>query len=245
MEAWKDGSNKEENGSVVPASNHPTIQLSNHPTIQPCPRTITELFIEGTQPTRTDDWHWRFALDTRNGLLAGAGCSQEFTTQKLYTLYPAEAGDWVRRQGIPQPPQAYSPLCPAESAGLEARKAESVDQPSNHPTIQPRNHPTIQPSNHPSFPLLLTSPDQGSRYQLTPEIPQAVQQINVAVRPASDVALQRVTLLVDGQPLATLTQPPYQVLWPMSVGTHIFTAVGVDVTGTEVQGNRVLIEVVE
>ena len=36
-----------------------------------CPRTIDELFIEGTQPTRTDDWHWLYRIDTRNGLLAG------------------------------------------------------------------------------------------------------------------------------------------------------------------------------
>ncbi len=216
-------------------SNQPTVQLTNQPAIQPCPRTITELFIEGTQPTRTDDWHWRFALDTRNGLLAGPGCSPEFTTPKLYTLYPAEAGDWVRRQGIPQPPQTYSPLCPAESARLEAWKVGSVEDWSL----------TIQPSNHPSFPLLLTSPDQGSRYQLTPEIPHAVQQINVAVRPANDVVLQQVTLLANGRPLATLTQPPYQVLWPMTVGTHLFTATGVDTEGNTLEGNSVMIEVVE
>ena len=67
----------------------------------------------------------------------------------------------------------------------------------------------------------------------------------MAARPADTVSLQQVTLLVDGLPLATLTDPPYQALWPMAVGTHTFTAVGVDGEGHVVEGNSVVIEVVE
>jgi len=78
---------------------------------------------------------------------------------------------------------------------------------------------------------------------LSPQIPPSAQQILVAARPADGVALRQVTLLVDGQPLATLTHPPYQALWPMVAGTHTFTATGVDVEGHKVVGNRVKIEV--
>ena len=67
----------------------------------------------------------------------------------------------------------------------------------------------------------------------------------MAVRVADGVALRQVTLLADGQPLITLAHPPYQVLWPMATGQHVFSAVGVDVTGNEVQGNEVMIEVVK
>jgi hypothetical protein len=91
----------------------------------------------------------------------------------------------------------------------------------------------------------MTSPDQGSRYRLSSEIPREVQQIAVAVRPADGVTLRQVTLLADGHPLATLTHPPYQVLWPMTAGTHVFTAVGVGAEGKKLQGNSVAIEVVE
>ena len=52
-------------------------------------------------------------------------------------------------------------------------------------------------------------------------------------------------LLVDGRPLVTLTSPPYQTLWPMTVGAHMFSAVGVDAEGNELIGNSVLIDVVE
>ncbi len=72
-----------------------------------------------------------------------------------------------------------------------------------------------------------------------------MQQIAVAARPADGITLDQVTLFADGRPLATLPRPPYQVLWPMTIGTHVFTAVGVDVEGNEMQGNSVVIEVVE
>jgi hypothetical protein len=57
--------------------------------------------------------------------------------------------------------------------------------------------------------------------------------------------LRQVTLLADGRPLATLARPPYQALWLMTAGAHVFTAVGVDEAGNELRGNSVTIEVVE
>jgi 1A family penicillin-binding protein len=191
----------------------------------PCPRTITELFIEGTEPTRLDDWHWLYTLDMRNGLLAGPDCPPQFTVQERYTLYPAEAQDWVRGQNIPQPPEMYSPLCPDQAVGSRTQETRDVSSTLN------------------SWPLILTSPDQGSRYRLSPELPAAAQQVVVAARPTDGVSLRQVTLLVDGYPLAALTRPPYQAWWPMAVGTHVFTAVGIDAAGNEIEGNRVTVEV--
>jgi 1A family penicillin-binding protein len=190
-----------------------------------CPHTITELFIAGTEPTRTDDWHWSFVLDVRNGLLAGPDCPPHLTTEARYTLYPAEAQDWARSQNIPQPPDMYSPLCPG-------RLAETPEPGSTNKALD-------------SWSLILTSPDQGSRYRLSPEIPSSAQQIVVSARPADGVSPLQVILLADGHPLATLTQPPYQALWPMAVGTHVFSAVGIDGTGNQIEGNRVSVEVVE
>ncbi len=67
----------------------------------------------------------------------------------------------------------------------------------------------------------------------------------MTVRPVDGMLLDQVTLLADGRPLATLTHPPYQILWPMTIGTHVFTAVGIDVDGNEIKGNNVVIEVTE
>jgi membrane carboxypeptidase/penicillin-binding protein PbpC len=192
-----------------------------------CPHTMNELFIAGTEPRRVDDWHWTYALDARNGLLAGAGCPQEATVQARYTLYPAEAQDWAAWQNIPQPPDAYSPLCPGDRETGDWR-LEIEDRPI---------------SNLQS--LILTSPDQGGRYRLSPEVPASSQQLFVAVRPAEGVALREVTLFLDGDPLATRADPPYQARWPMTPGTHTFWAVGEDVRGNRVESERVVIEVVE
>ncbi len=67
----------------------------------------------------------------------------------------------------------------------------------------------------------------------------------MAVRPVDGISLGYVTLLVDGHPLATLNSPPYHVLWRMTAGTHVFTALGMDANGNELEGNKVMIVVVE
>jgi len=189
------------------------------------------LFIEGTEPTRLDDWHWEYTLDARNGLLAGPGCPPEYTVVKRFTRYPAEAQEWARWQDIPQPPTAYSPLCSGQEVvgdwGLVIR-----GQIPNHQSLI-------------TNPLLLTSPDPNARYRLSPAVPASAQRLLVAARPADGVVLTQVTLLVDGEPLATLTTPPYQAFWPMVVGRHTFTAVGIDSGGNEVRGNSIAIEVIE
>jgi 1A family penicillin-binding protein len=246
LEDWKAGeSNQSTNLPIYQSTNLPIYQPSSLPTIQPCPRTITELFIEGTQPTRSDNWHWLVPLDTRNGLLAGAGCPLQFVTQRLYTLYPAEAQDWVRQQGIPQPPETYSPLCPGQGSGNQESGLRESGMRSGASGAKIPIPDSLIPDSLSPDSLIMTSPDQGSRYRLSSEIPREVQQIAVAVRPADGVNPRQVTLLADGHPLATLTRPPYQVLWPMMTGTHTFTAVGVDAEGKELQGNNVTIEVVE
>jgi membrane peptidoglycan carboxypeptidase len=228
----------------------PDLQPSGFPTMRPCPHTLTELFIEGTQPTQTHDWHWLFSLDTRNGLLAGPGCPPQFIGQRLYTLYPAEGRDWARKQGIPQPPEANSPLCPSDQLA-DGRKLEDQSEDNRNGLRPPNLSPKesyglgLQPSDLPTSQLILTSPDQGSRYRLSPEIPAGLQKIAIAVRPADGVDLERVMLLADGHPLATIPYPPYRVLWPMAIGTHVFSAVGIDLEGNELQGNRVVIEVVQ
>ncbi|GAB4535338.1 MAG: PBP1A family penicillin-binding protein [Anaerolineae bacterium] len=242
---WKAGATSSSGspGRASPQSSGlPIYQASDYPIIQRCPRTIAELFIEGTQPTRGDDWHWLFALDTRNGLLAGGECPAQYTTHKLYTLYPAEAQDWARKQNIPQPPEAYSPLCPG---GASASGSPLASDGGRWKNGESPGHPISQSSTLPDSPLVLTSPDQGSRYRLSPEIPQTMQQMMVAARPVDGVTLDQLTLLVDGRPLVTLVHAPYQALWPMTAGVHVFTATGVDREGNELQSNRVTIEVTE
>jgi membrane carboxypeptidase/penicillin-binding protein PbpC len=212
--------------NVQPSSIHNSqLTIDNSQFPLPCPHTLTELFISGTEPQRLDDWHQTIALDRRNGLRAGPGCPLEFVSPQTYTLYPAEARAWAKKQAIPQPPEAYSPLCPGESA--------------NQRMANERISPAPLPPRSPA--LIFTSPDQGSVFRLSPDIPVDKQKIRVSVRPTDGVSPRQVRLLLNGRPLGSGPE----LLWQMVPGEYTFEAVGVDSTGNEVRANRVTIKVVE
>ncbi len=194
-----------------------------------CPRRVEEWFIEGTQPTRRDDWHWWYRLDKRNGLLAGPQCPAPYVTYRRYTLYPAEAQEWARQQGIPRPPEHYSPLCPLPGTMSE---------------VQPNVADVVAYATPPTA-LVMLSPDEGARYRLSAEIPPMAQRLMVHVRPVDGVVPHQITLLVDGQPLATVTRPPYRAAWEMRPGHHTFAARGVDASGRPLHSNMVHVEVTE
>jgi len=144
-----------------------------------------------------------------------------------FTRYPSEAQAWAAKQGVPQPPGAYSPLCPSPEGAASGPQADPVE-PS-------------QPTTEPGQALIFTSPDQGTVLRLVPDIPPDKQRIRVSVRPADGVTPGRVTLLHNGQPLAEGSE----TLWQMVPGEHTFEAVGVDRQGQTLSSNRVTIRVVE
>ncbi len=93
--------------------------------------------------------------------------------------------------------------------------------------------------------LKMNSPDAGAVYRLDPGIPRDAQRIKVVAYSPAGVSLQEVTLLVDGRPLARFNSPPYQVLWRLEAGRHIFSAEGVTVGGEQVASDEVWVEVWE
>jgi 1A family penicillin-binding protein len=187
-----------------------------------CSRRIEEIFIAGTEPKEVDTWHRPVKIDVRDGLLATDTCPSEQVVQKVYTFYPAEAQEWARVQGIPQPPPEYSPLCPPQVADTVG----AVSNRDDAGAVSKRA-------------LVITSPDQGSTFRLTPAIPQAHQQIEIAARPGDGVALAQITLYVDGQPLASLSRPPYRAFWLLAPGEHVVTATGVDRQGNNLSSKSV------
>ncbi len=69
--------------------------------------TVTELFLAGTVPTQKDNVHQAFRINRDNGKLATAYTPPEKVEERVYEVYPPVAADWVREQGIPQPPTEY------------------------------------------------------------------------------------------------------------------------------------------
>jgi penicillin-binding protein 1C len=69
-----------------------------------CPNLINALFIEGTEPTEYCNVHRVERVNRESGKLATACTPPELVEERVYEVYPPEAADWVREQGIPQPP---------------------------------------------------------------------------------------------------------------------------------------------
>jgi hypothetical protein len=205
----------------------PLLETEQYPI--PCPHTITERFIAGTEPQRLDDWHQRIALDRRNGLRAGSGCPLDFTVFRTFTLYPAEVQSWARKQGIPEPPAVYSPFCPdqTEEVVISPQAKETPFVLTEQPPIEAA--------------LVFTSPDQGSVFRLVPTIPIDKQKIRIEVRPVDGVEVAQLSLLINGRFLADGSE----TLWQMTPGVYTFEAVGVDGAGHEIRASGITVEVVE
>jgi penicillin-binding protein 1C len=69
-----------------------------------CPNRVKALFIEGTEPTQYCNVHRVERVNRQTGKLATACTPPELVEERVYEIYPPEAADWVREQGIPQPP---------------------------------------------------------------------------------------------------------------------------------------------
>jgi penicillin-binding protein 1C len=69
-----------------------------------CPNRVNALFIEGTEPTEYCNVHRVERVNRQSGKLATACTPPELVEERVYEVYPPEAADWVRQEGIPQPP---------------------------------------------------------------------------------------------------------------------------------------------
>jgi penicillin-binding protein 1C len=69
-----------------------------------CPDKTKALFIEGTEPTEYCNVHRVERVNRETGKLATVCTPPELVEDRVYEVYPPEAADWVRTQGIPQPP---------------------------------------------------------------------------------------------------------------------------------------------
>lgn len=80
--------------------------------------TVTELFLEGSEPKTDDSIHQAFRINRENGKLATVYTPPELVEERIYEVYPPVANDWVRENSIPQPPVEYDDSTgPAINAG--------------------------------------------------------------------------------------------------------------------------------
>lgn len=81
-----------------------------------CP-TVTEYFIEGTEPAVYDNVFQEFKINRETGRLATIYTPPELVETRVYRIYPERAADWVRENEIPQPPTEYDTIDDAPGGG--------------------------------------------------------------------------------------------------------------------------------
>jgi hypothetical protein len=173
-----------------------------------CARHHVELFIAGTEPVQYDDTYRRLALDAGSGLLWTGGC-QGPRRDQVFRVVPAEALTWATQQGISQPPTDF---CDGQPAGDTAETGSTARRPGEQRTV-----------------LSVTFPYEAAVIAISPQIPAAMQQLELTAR--AEVAMRQVTITVDGAPIATLSRPPYRAIWQLAPGEHLVRAVGLDING--------------
>jgi 1A family penicillin-binding protein len=192
-----------------------------------CPATRRERFLAGSEPHQLDASHVAVAIDPQLGCRAPAGYPADRVTTRIFRILPPEAESWVVAAGLARVPRQ---VCPLLATADERRTTDpsmplragdgrrTMDDPSPlaETSVSPC-HLVILSSCQSAAPALLT-PAHGAVFALSPGVPRERQQIELNARADADVA--KLTLLVDGQPLAVFDRPPYRAFWPLAPGAH-------------------------
>jgi membrane carboxypeptidase/penicillin-binding protein PbpC len=80
-------------------------------------------------------------------------------------------------------------------------------------------------------------PVAGARFALSPGVPAARQQIKIEAQAASGTT--SLTFLLDGSPITTLAEAPYQIFWQLQPGGHRVQVIATDAQGRAWPGAEV------
>lgn len=77
---------------------------------QECPNLVTEIFLNGSEPTQADNLFREFSINRETGLLATVFTPPELVDVRVYMLIPEEAREWALSAGMDIPPTAYDAI---------------------------------------------------------------------------------------------------------------------------------------
>ncbi|MCC6801603.1 MAG: hypothetical protein IT319_01865, partial [Anaerolineae bacterium] len=78
--------------------------------------------------------------------------------------------------------------------------------------------------------LRLLAPDPYTIFQLSPLLPPETQRLRLTV--GAPQGTESVTYVLDGEPLATVEQSPWEAWWALELGDHELTAEALLADGT-------------
>jgi membrane peptidoglycan carboxypeptidase len=75
-----------------------------------CPNLVTEIFLNGSEPTQPDTLFREFSINRETGLLATVFTPPELVDNRVYMIVPEEAREWAESAGMPIPPTSYDAI---------------------------------------------------------------------------------------------------------------------------------------
>jgi membrane carboxypeptidase/penicillin-binding protein PbpC len=189
-----------------------------------CPATRRERFLAGSEPRQLDMSHVAVKIDPQLGCRAPAGYPADRVATRVFRILPPEAESWVVAAGLARAPRDVCPVLADERPKTNDRGQTTNDKrrttddalPLAETNLAPCHLVTLSPCQS-GAPALL-SPVPGAVFALSPGVPRERQQLEFLARAGADVA--KLTLLVDDQPLAVFSGPPYRAFWQLAPGTH-------------------------
>lgn len=201
-----------------------------------CPRVRREVFVQGTEPKRADNAYQKFELDAATNLLWAENCRGPKIT-RVFRVYPSDAMDWAKKKGLTLAPEID---CLGRVTGDGGQGTEKT---SNQSSVIGR--PILE----------IVSPAHNSIFEISPQIPDELQKIEVSARlrtltpsPSPNNGrggVREVTLLIDGNAIGNFSSVPYRALWKLEAGEHTAQAIGMMADGTRVESDVVRFRVVE
>jgi membrane peptidoglycan carboxypeptidase len=171
-----------------------------------CPRLRGERFIAGTEPTRPDDQFQRIPIDLATGLRAVEDTPSERVVERVYWVLGPAYADWVRAQGIPQPPPRVE--CGMGNGECGLGQTVALAEPS---------------VGRARSALMLSAPVGASAYAIHPGVPGDRQRIPVGGFAADGRTWHALRLVVDGTPILTAADAVrVDGWWILTPGEHTF-----------------------
>jgi membrane peptidoglycan carboxypeptidase len=90
-----------------------------------CKASTNDLFLAGKAPKQEDNWYQAFEINRDNGKRASVCTPPELIERRIYEMYPSGAADYVRDNGIPQPPTEIDGPC----GGVEVAGDVAIGEP--------------------------------------------------------------------------------------------------------------------
>ncbi|MBI2333319.1 MAG: transglycosylase domain-containing protein, partial [Chloroflexi bacterium] len=75
-----------------------------------CPNLVTEIFLNGSEPTQADTLFREFAINRETGLLATVFTPPELVDKRVYMIVPEEARAWALSEGMAIPPTSFDAI---------------------------------------------------------------------------------------------------------------------------------------